>query len=189
MGPSWATLGPSWGHLGAILGPSGVHQGVRTGTSHRRMLGMECGRWFPAGVSIRPHSAGERAPCQITNQELSKVLFRWSQPAEAGRPGFVQDFQLGAQIGLKPSKNNCFYGIFAPSANYLDIIHHIKNHIITILGSSWAILGPSWAVLGPSWGDLERSWGHLGAILGAFWAILGPRSGLKTDLQLIYPII
>ena len=63
---------------------------------------------------------------------------------------------------------------------YLDIIHHIKDRILTILGLSWAILGPSWAVLGPSWGDLGRSWGHLGAILGAFWAILGPRSGLKT---------
>ena len=99
------------------------------------------------------------------------------RPRRGRRPSCCH---LGAQIGLKPSKSHGFFLRHFRFIGYLDIIHHIKDRIITILGPSWAILGPSWAVLGPSWGDLGRSWGHLGTILAAFWAILGPRSGLKT---------
>ena len=134
---------------------------------------MECGRCYPAGVSIRPHDVSRCRSRAEPNSRNSQKFSSGGPPPP--RPGLHPGPPWGLKIVKKPwfLRHVRFIG-------YLDIIHHIKDRIITIFGPSWAILGPSWAVLGPSWGDLGRSWGHLGAILGACWAILGPRTRLKT---------
>ena len=81
LGSSWATLWPSSGLSAsswiilrsslAVLGPSWDRFGknpvpcwAAAWSFTSPLLGMECGRCYPAGVSIRPHSLRElQSPC------------------------------------------------------------------------------------------------------------------------------
>ena len=88
------------------------------------------------------------------------------------------------------------FSLHRPTSDHM--YHHIASHtqLQDILGHLGANLGPPWGDLGAILGHLGAILGrlgailgHLGAILGHLGAIFGPISGLKTDLQPIYPII
>ena len=166
LGLSWAVLGPSWDRFGE--NPEPCWSAAWSFTS--RLLGMECGRCYPAGVSIRPHDEVDAGT--VLNQIIS---------FQEGFPGAPPPPRLLRQMrGASPKivKNVCvFVGFrsfsllnasFSSSSSYLS---HLRAQE-AVLGPSWAVLGPSWAVLGrlgPSWGRLGASW----VVLGRFWCRLG----------------
>ena len=80
LGLSWAVLGPSWGRFGE--NPEPCWSAAWSFTS--RLLGMECGRCYPAGVSIRPHDEVDAGTVLNPTQELPRRFPRGSPPAEAG---------------------------------------------------------------------------------------------------------
>ena len=65
------------------------------------MLGMECGRCYPAGVSIRPHDEVDAGTVLNPTQELPKRFLRGSDPAEA----------LASLCEARPLKPSKTYGV------------------------------------------------------------------------------
>ena len=101
LGLSWAVLGPSWGRFGE--NPEPCWSAAWSFTS--RLLGMECGRCYPAGVSIRPHDEVDAGPVLNPTQELPRRFPRGSVPAEA-HPRSLPTSSL--KIVKKPW---CFIGV------------------------------------------------------------------------------
>ena len=98
-------------------------------------------------LTIRPHSAVAEAGTVLNpHKELSKSSLPGVRPRR-GRDRLA--FPFWSLNRLKTFKKQWFLRHFR-FIGYLDINHHIKDLIITILGPSWAVLGPSWCEVGNS---------------------------------------
>ena len=169
MGPSWAILGPSWSHLGSIWRSSRGQDWNLTSQNARNGV-----RPVVPRRGLNPAALRRRASSVLdSTKELSKVLFRGVRPRRGRSSNLRPGFPTWCPDRLKTVKKPWFLRYFR-FIGYFDIIYHIRDRILTILGLSWAILGRlgailgrSWAILGPSWGDLGGILGHLGPQIGA----------------------
>ena len=146
-------MGPSWGRLGAILGPSWGLLGPSWG-----LLGGSRGHLGAIlGIFRRPNRSSI-----IIQKPLVFTGF--------GRPQGVLDALKLGQVGVKlPSR-----GVLKPSWRQLGEKMAIRCQLGGNLGHLKAVLKPSWSHLGASWGRLGASWAALGALLGLRGRLLGP---------------
>ena len=136
---SWAILGSSWCHLGAILVPSWGH------------LGASCGHLWPSWAILGPSWGHLGTIFGLPRGILGISWCFW------GPLGDV----LG-RLQLRNHKIMCFVVCVrvAPRKGAM-------GYVGAILGLLCGILAPSPDRLGAAWDHLGASWGNLGAMLGA----------------------
>ena len=119
LGLSWAVLRPSWGRFGG--NPEPCWSAAWSFTS--RLLGMECGRCYPAGVSIRPHDEVDAGPVLNPTQELPKKVSPGLAPRRGFRRGFVRPSSKNRQnlwFSLGVSTCSLLSPSFSSSSTYLS---------------------------------------------------------------------
>ena len=125
---SMGHLGPSWGHLGAILGPSWAHRGPNLEPPWA-ILG-------PCGALLGLPGTNLHFPPTDRSHNLKKLVFRCGETlCLRDRPTVAVS---RATVG----------SVFGAIVGYFDAS---CSHFGAISGHSGPILGPSWAGLGPSW--------------------------------------
>ena len=161
LGPTWTNLGhhaPTWGQLGANLGPTWGPLGPTWGNMRPT--------WSQLGVHLGPTRAnlGELG---LTRSPLRPARANMSQPGPTwGQPKPIMD----EKIIEKPLFFLSFFDISRISLETLG------SAVGDPLGTPWGALGNAWGALGDAWGSLGDALGSLGDALGGLGDALGDPS-------------